>query len=828
MIPKLENDILIVDDEARLANNMQTLLGWEGYQTRRAANGQEAIELIEAQPPSLIITDIMMPKVDGYQLLKYVKEKVSHIPIIVVTGFGSIDSAIKAMQMGASDYILKPFDHGLLIETVARAAEESRRNWYAALRKEIITAVSGTLSLKVVMEKIIELSKQGTGAENGSLFILDEEGQVTRRTLLAQTESDESAKKIIDMVMEKGLSGWIYRQQQSALINNVKADERWLDLPDRNYSVESVIGVPCISRQKVQGIIVLIHSKAKQFDQIDLKFLQSIASPVAMSIENARLFEREHQLREDMVALYKAGLEIASPLDEKTTAKTILHQVASLLKADYCAIAYRQQDSETLSNHLNLIFQAGTWSECTDSEEQCLSDDYPTLPRVLAEKKTISRNINSPDLSAAEKHWLQSKGIHSLMLYPLPWHNHVIGLITLARSQEASPFTSRDKRLMVDLSPQVATAIENARLFEVVAAQTVWAEAQAHELEDERRKLAAILSSASDVILAIDKQGNILLANPALNRNFEIDHQAILDQPYQDALQNTSLLDMFNRVRAENNAFSLEIESPGGKTWYANVTPVPDMGYMAVLRDISHLKELDKMRIELLSTASHDLKTPLTIIQGYINLLKELGDLNDKQHSAVDSINHAVVSMVNLIGELLDLAHLESGLSLQLAPYPFNYLVQNTLSALMDMAAGKEIALVLELDDDLDEVTCDPRRIRQALTNLIGNAIKYAPAGGKVTVKTAVPKTHPAFPEISETPEKAQVLVSVQDEGYGIEAEALPHIFDRFYRVQTEQTEGIEGTGLGLAIVKSIIEQHRGKIWVESQVGKGSTFRFII
>ncbi len=807
---------------------MQTLLGWEGYQTRRATNGQEAIELIKAHPPSLIITDIMMPKIDGYQLLAYIKEKTPHIPVIVVTGFGSIDSAIKAMQMGASDYILKPFDHGLLIETVARAAEESRRNWYTALRQEIITAISSTLSLKVVMEKIIELSKQGTGAENGSLFILDEEGQVTRRTLLAQTESDKSAKKIIDMVMERGLAGWIYKQQQSALINNIKEDARWLDLPKRNYQVQSVIGVPCISRQKVQGIIVLIHSAEKQFDKTDLEFLESIASPVAMSIENARLFEREYQLREDMVALYKAGLEIASPLDEKTTAKTILYQVASLLKADHCAIAYRKQNSAVLNNHLNLIFQAGKWSECEADEEQCLSDDYPTLPDILADKETISRSLNSPDLSSAEKHWLQRRGIHSLMLHPLSWHNHVIGLITLARSQEAPPFSSRDKRLIVDLSPQVATAIENARLFEVVAAQTAWAEAQAHELEGERRKLAAILSSASDVILAIDKQGNILLANPALDRDFEIDHQTILDQSYRDALQNTSLLDMFDRARAENIAFSLDIESPGGKTYYANVTPVPDMGYMAVLRDISHLKELDKMRVELLSTASHDLKTPLTIIQGYINLLKELGDLNDKQHSAVDSINRAVLSMVNLIGELLDLAHLESGLSLQLVPYPFNYLVQNTHSTLTNMAADKDIVLMLELDDNLDEVTCDPRRIQQTLTNLIGNAIKYAPAGSKIMIKTAVPETHSAFPGAGKKLEKAQVLVSVQDEGYGIEAESLPHIFDRFYRVQTEQTEDIEGTGLGLAIVKSIIEQHGGEIWVESQVGKGSTFSFII
>ncbi|OQY31332.1 MAG: hypothetical protein B6243_08630 [Anaerolineaceae bacterium 4572_5.2] len=611
---KLESDILIVDDEIRLVNNLQTLLGWEGYQTRRAVNGREAIDLIEAQPPSLIISDIMMPKVDGYQLLAYIKEKFPHIPVIVVTGFGSIDSAIKAMQMGASDYILKPFDHGLIIETVARAAEESRRNWHAALRQKMVATVSGTLSLDVVMEKVLELSKLGTGAENGSLFILDEKGKVTQRTLLAQAESPETEREIIERVMEKGLAGWLNKNRQSVLINNAKEDERWLDLPERGYQVQSVIGIPCISRQKVQGIIVLIHSEADQFDALDLDFLESIAAPVAMTIENARLFERERRLREDMVALYEIGLEIASSLDEKVTARTILQQVASLIKADSCAIVYRNRGDKALSSHLNLVFQEGEWREIKADGEQHLSADYPILPEILAGKKMVVKNARDPNLAPTEKAWLEGRRIQSLMLHPLLWYDHVTGLITLAWTDGDRPFTARDERLVVDLSPQITTAMENARLFEVVAAQMAWVETQARELEDERRKLAAILRSASDVILAIDRQGNILLANPALDQAFEIDCQLILDRPYRTALQNTPLLDMFDRVRAENKALTLEVKALADRTYYANVTPVSNMGYMAVLRDISHLKALDRMRVELLSTASHDLKNPLTII----------------------------------------------------------------------------------------------------------------------------------------------------------------------------------------------------------------------
>ncbi|OQY31331.1 MAG: hypothetical protein B6243_08625 [Anaerolineaceae bacterium 4572_5.2] len=144
------------------------------------------------------------------------------------------------------------------------------------------------------------------------------------------------------------------------------------------------------------------------------------------------------------------------------------------------------------------------------------------------------------------------------------------------------------------------------------------------------------------------------------------------------------------------------------------------------------------------------------------------------------------------------------------------------------MTRDKEIALRIELDDAVDKIICDPRRIQQALNNLIGNAVKYTPAGGEIIIKTAANVKHSPLPGAGAETEKAGVTVSVQDKGYGIKAEYLPHVFERFYRVQTEQTKNIEGTGLGLAIIKSIVEQHGGEIWVESEVGTGSTFSFTL
>jgi two-component system phosphate regulon sensor histidine kinase PhoR len=232
------------------------------------------------------------------------------------------------------------------------------------------------------------------------------------------------------------------------------------------------------------------------------------------------------------------------------------------------------------------------------------------------------------------------------------------------------------------------------------------------------------------------------------------------------------------------------------------------------LHDISHFKILERVKNEFISTASHDLRNPITTISGFAQLLSQAGPLNERQEDFAQRIQAAAGHMRELVQNLLDLAKMDMGLELKQESLDVNALLAEIADEFQPQAEAKEQSLSLKKAKGKLEVRGDMLQLQQALRNLVGNAIKYTPAGGSVDL----------FLQTDES----QATISVKDNGYGIPPDDLPHIFDRFYRVRNEAVKDIEGNGLGLAIVKSIIEKHGGQISVESEPGKGSCFTFIL
>ncbi|MEM7029425.1 MAG: ATP-binding protein [Chloroflexota bacterium] len=816
---KIEGDILIVGQENQSANDLWMWLRQRQFQSRFTNPGQETLQALGKKPPAIMIVDVTLSESEGFQTLSYMTKHHPHIPVIAMTHETDMVTMRRSFQLGASDLIIESFDSVLFLETLARMVEKARLNRYERLNRQISNAVSGTLALGSMMERVLLLAKEGVYAENGSLLILDDEGWVIRHLILVdQGREVHTRQDRLSQIMEKGFGGWLYREQQSALIDNTSLDDRWLDFPDRPTESRSVLGVPFISRNQVQGVLILIHGQSEQFDQQDLQFLESIALPAAMAIENARLFEREQQKSQEMFALYQTGLSIASALDYQAATKTIVQQIAATIGADSCAISHWDKSENRLTTLMSLILSGNQWQESQKMGDFLVVGDYPILQGPLFQQKISTRYLSDSAISQEEKVWMMERQIWATMIYPLIVRGETTGVITLAYREPGKLFTPRDKRLMTGVIAQVAIALENARLFEQVKAQTEWLTSQARELEDERRKLAAILQSTTDIAIAIDNQGLILLANLAFEQSFGIDALSILNQPYQQTLKGTKLRPLFERVQVEQTTLNLEVEAKSGRTYYANVTPVPNVGYVALLRDISHLKELDKMRTEVLSTASHDLKNPLTAIQGFTLLLMESEGLNTEQKELVEYISKMSKRMFSLTGDLLDLAQLEAGLSLQQQSCNINSLVETIVLEMKKQASLKQIQLETQLWPNIPTITCDIARMEQVLSNLLSNAIKYTPDSGTVIVRTATQQI------TEEQKTIKRLLIVVEDNGHGIDEDHIPHLFERFYRAQSPTILGIEGTGLGLAIVKTIVEQHGGQIWVESVVDQGSKF----
>jgi signal transduction histidine kinase len=266
-------------------------------------------------------------------------------------------------------------------------------------------------------------------------------------------------------------------------------------------------------------------------------------------------------------------------------------------------------------------------------------------------------------------------------------------------------------------------------------------------------------------------------------------------------------------ARNAKDAVVREVAVPTGGTLYASVSPVQSVGWVIVMQDITPLKELDKLRTEWVATVSHDLKNPIAAVQLSAGLLEKAGPLNEMQHEILAKLHRGSERMRSLVTDVLDLARLEAGPALRASAVdPLDFIAE-TIADVETMASNKSLTLITDLPSSLPAVRGDAALLARVMSNLLSNAIKYTSTGGQVTVRAQ--------------PQDDVLQIEVTDTGHGIPEKALPHIFDRFYRVPGSEEEA-EGTGLGLSIVRSIVEKHGGRIWVESEENKGSTFAFTV
>ena len=222
----------------------------------------------------------------------------------------------------------------------------------------------------------------------------------------------------------------------------------------------------------------------------------------------------------------------------------------------------------------------------------------------------------------------------------------------------------------------------------------------------------------------------------------------------------------------------------------------------------------EQSRRQLVSDVAHELRTPLTIIQGTVDGIEDGVFAPDKEH--LDTIKEQTSLLNHLVNDLRDLSLAESGqLKLEIQPADMTDLVKRKLNQFQISAQKKNIRLNLESDPHLPEIKIDSKRIEQALGNLFSNAIRHTPEGGKITA---------SLKSISSPAGKNELLISITDTGEGIAPEHLPHLFERFYRVESSRARSEGGAGLGLAIVQQMVQAHGGRVWAESQPGRGSTF----
>lgn len=387
--------------------------------------------------------------------------------------------------------------------------------------------------------------------------------------------------------------------------------------------------------------------------------------------------------------------------------------------------------------------------------------------------------------------------VFSLVYVPLIYHGRTIGVLGVDNRVNKSGLDQQNFALLSAVADYAAIAIENAKLY----AQT----------ESERNKLAAILNQIEDGVLVISENGEILLLNHVVRKVFGLGEESYFGQPIEQVFTNNDLLTVLRGKLPNPDRIEIQVEDD---IYYrVSITPVEGVGKAVSMHDISYLKQLNAVKTEFVNTVTHDLRSPLTAILGYVDLLHRVGDVNDQQAEYIERVQRSVRHITKLIDEVLKLGRVESQLDANFCEVALPSIIRELETEFAPALAEKGQTLAAEVADGLSPVFGNAVQLRQVFENLIGNAVKYTGHGGLIAVKVGQ--------------ENEQIIIRVQDNGRGIPVEDQTKIFDRFYR-SSNVSDDTPGTGLGLSITKAIVDNHRGRIWVKSKMGEGSTFSLVL
>jgi two-component system phosphate regulon sensor histidine kinase PhoR len=384
----------------------------------------------------------------------------------------------------------------------------------------------------------------------------------------------------------------------------------------------------------------------------------------------------------------------------------------------------------------------------------------------------------------------------ALVAIPLQSDDEDHGILWVAYDAPRD-FTDEEIRFIKTLAGEAVLASSNARLYDSAALG--------------RQRLEAVLAATPDPVLVIDQKARLILMNPAARALAGAEEATLVGKQVREVFPQEEFRKLLTGVG--EGQVSKEIQYPDGRMFYATLSPVildgKLVGKACLLRDVTRFKELDGLKTEFVATVSHDLRSPLLTARGYASMLSMVGELNEQQKSYLQKILDGIDDMSELVNNLLDPDRLKGGKTLKMEAVEIGSIVNDVIETLRQQAVQKKIELQVDLGkNDRKTINADRALLERALYNLVENAIKYAPVSGSAGLTVKADREHVTF--------------EVRDNGNGIAPLDLPHIYDR----PPFEEGGLDSskTSWGLSIVKTIAEQHGGRVWVESQLGQGSTF----
>jgi two-component system NtrC family sensor kinase len=721
--------ILVVDDSDELRTFLsQEVLPQCGYQTLSAAGGQQALRLIAREQPDLVLLDYQLPDISGLDVLTQLGRQQPAMPVILMTAHGSESIAVESFRLGASDYLVKPFDIELAVATIdrvltqahlqrekerlSRELEKARASLEQRVKElTVLFGVSKTvtslLDLNQVLGRVVEAAVFVSRAEEGALWLLEPE---TGHLLLRANKGlgQPPPQQLIRLKAEDGLVQRTFQELRPVRLA-AEAGQDGIEIKG-GCLARALLSSPLLAKGQAIGILCVANRlQSRPFSANDEAMFQALADYAVIAIENAQVYEATDgalsRRVQELAYLYDIARTLTSTLEQGRVFDLVATRITEMFHVEAGSLLLVDEEASELEfvttwlgereplRHIRLELGQGIAGQVALTHQ----------PEIVNDAYSDNRFYTQVD---RETGFLT----RSILCVPLLLRDRCIGVIELLNKLDG-PFTQDDVERLSNVAGPVAVALENARLY---------AEAQ----------------------------------------------------------------------------------------------------------------ELYTAKSRFVATVARQLRTPLTAIKGYTDMLylassagdpAGVGELGDTWTESLETIRTNTNYLISLMEDLLDIAWLEAGEThLQRTPVSPREFITQVVSSFEHRFRDKNLRVSVKVSSRLPSVDIDQERISQVLSSLLMNAYLYTLPKGRVTVAASTEKAR------ARPSDAGWLAISVADTGIGISPEDVPQVFDHFFRADHPLVQYHSGRGLSLSIAQSLVELHGGRIWVESEAGVGSTFVFTV
>jgi NtrC-family two-component system sensor histidine kinase KinB len=669
------------------------------------------------------------------------------------------------------------------------------------ISRELTTA----LDLRTVLQRVVFLSMRTVGAISGSIIVLDDNGKPVESAIITGEQVHDHTTQRLRVTLEKGLAGWVVRNRQAVLVADTTRDQRWLP---RQYDTEgpagprSAVSAPLLVHDRLVGVMTLVHHTAGFFTPEHLALVQAIADQAGIAVLNARLYADSQRQVRVLTALAESAATITGSLKLDDVLLRILENTTQALRVQAVSLALIDIDNA------ELFFRAATgWWRNEDFYNHLKLGRGIAGWVALEGRGVVVPEVNKEVHFDAEINLRTGLETRAVACAPIRYRGEVIGVLEAINPTEKT-FDPDALLVLTGIGSLAGSAIRHAQLFE--------------NLQVAHQRYRELFDDSIDPILITDCEGSILEANRQAVKLSEYDTDALLhmsirqlhtvdeDQtgPQFESLSSDMTFSYESLLRTHGQ-HSIPIQ-----VYVRRVNSDGDPRLQWIMRDVTEHQNLDNLRDELTSMIYHDLRSPLANVVSSLDVLDTmLAGEDPSLRSLVNIASRSTERIQRLTTSLLDINRLEAGQPLGTRqPAWVETMVTDAIEVIQPIAESKNIIITVLVAPHLPAALVDDDMIRRALTNLIENAVKFTNSDGQV--------------EVGADQDGDWLQLWVQDDGPGIPVAEQARIFEKFTRLEGANTP--KGFGLGLAYCRMAVQAHGGRIWVESEPGKGSRFVFTL